>query len=107
MNATDRLISQLLSEDPDLRDIVEEFVQGLPHRLHELRRAFDASDWPRLTSLAHQLKGAGGSYGYPPLSELARELESASRARQTARIDDLAQQLQQLAAAAKAGLERS
>ena len=27
-----KLFSQLLHEDPDLRDIVEEFVRGLPGR---------------------------------------------------------------------------
>lgn len=99
-----KLVSQLLTEDPELRDIVEEFVDGLPTRLDELQQAFDATDWDQLTTLAHRLKGASGSYGYPDLSTLAATMESSFRERQADNFRNWLQQFEELVNAAKAGL---
>ena len=71
-----RLVSELLREDPDLRDLVEEFVGGLSQRLAEFKQAFEELDWDRLRALAHRLKGASGSYGYPDVSRLAMRMEA-------------------------------
>ncbi|MBI5863484.1 MAG: Hpt domain-containing protein, partial [Planctomycetes bacterium] len=73
------LVSQLLADDPDLRDIVVEFVDGLSTRIAELNSAHEKLDWERLKTLAHQLKGAGGSYGYPDITTLGAEMETAFR----------------------------
>jgi histidine phosphotransfer protein HptB len=79
----DVLVSQLAG-DPDLRDLIEQFVTELPHRLATLRMAACADNLPEVGRLAHQLKGAGGSYGFPQLSEVAKELERAARVMQSA-----------------------
>jgi HPt (histidine-containing phosphotransfer) domain-containing protein len=100
-----KLVSQLLLEDGDLRDIVEEFVEGLNTRLDELRQAHQKLDFDRLTLLAHRLKGAAGSYGYPEISQLCANMETRFREHQA---DDFARwltQLSQLAEAARVGLE--
>jgi len=99
---THRLISQLLLEDGDLRDIVEEFVAGLAVRISELRKAHEQLDWDRLALLAHQLKGAAGSYGYPDISQLCAELEARCRRHQG---DDFARQIAELNALARAARE--
>jgi HPt (histidine-containing phosphotransfer) domain-containing protein len=99
-----QLVSQLLKEDPELRDIVEEFVDGLQSRLDELQNAFDANDWDQLATLAHRLKGASGSYGYPDLSALAATMESSFRAQQAGNFRDWLRQFEELVSAAKAGL---
>lgn len=98
------LISQLLVEDPDMRDLVEEFVDGLAIRIVELRTAFEQRDWAQLTTLAHRLKGAGGSYGYPNLGQVASDMETAAQLHVSDRFSDWISQLQQMAQAAKAGL---
>lgn len=100
----DRLVSALLADDPDVRDLVEEFVEGLEGRAAELRQAFEQLDWDRLASIAHQLKGAGGSYGYRELSKLAKEMENAFRAHSAEHFAQQITQLGQLTAAARAGL---
>lgn len=69
------LISTLVAEDPEMRDLVEDFVSSLQARLQEFRSAHKSGDFPRLKVLAHQLKGAGGSYGYPDLTQLAADVE--------------------------------
>lgn len=106
-NVPARLISQLLLEEADLRDLVEEFVSELPRRLSELRQAFERLDWSRLISLAHQLKGAAGSYGYPDISAVAAAMESAFRTHHAECFGQWASELERLTAAASAGLELS
>ncbi len=67
------------AEDPDLADILDTFVSGLPQQVSAMRSALANLDTERLRGLAHQLKGAGGSYGYPALTEMARTLEVAAQ----------------------------
>jgi HPt (histidine-containing phosphotransfer) domain-containing protein len=100
-----RIVSQMLLQDSDLRDLVEEFVAALPRRLDEIRRAFEQLDWTQLAMLTHRLKGAGGSYGYPQLSRLAAEMEQGFLTRQAERFADWARQFEQLVAAFSAGLQ--
>lgn len=101
-----RLVSQLLEEDADLRDVVEEFVSGLDRRVVDFRTAYAAHQWDNLMRLAHQLKGAGGSYGYPELSQLGAQMESRFRAHDAADFEHWIQQLAALTQAAKAGLSQ-
>jgi HPt (histidine-containing phosphotransfer) domain-containing protein len=100
----EKLVSLLVVEDPDMRDVVEEFVAGLHERLTELRQAHEQMDWELLTTLAHRLKGAGGSYGYPDISRLCADMERNFRAHQGADFSEYLQRLAALTAAAKAGL---
>lgn len=99
-----RLISQLLLEDTDLKDIVVEFVAGLDGRLAELRQAFDRLDWEQLVTLAHRLKGAAGSYGYPDISRVCAELERAFREHEASGFTGALAELTRLVDAARAGL---
>lgn len=99
-----KLVSQLLLEDGDLRDIIEEFVAGLDVRIHEIQQAHDRLDWEQLTTLAHRLKGAAGSYGYPDISRLCAEMEQRFRSHAA---DDFARwmsELNHMTAAARQGL---
>lgn len=100
-----KLISELIEEDEDMREIVEEFVDGLAERLDDLCKSYETGDWDRLRTIAHQLKGAGGSYGYPQLSDLGRQMETDFIARQGDQFENFAQQLREMTAAARAGLE--
>jgi HPt (histidine-containing phosphotransfer) domain-containing protein len=104
-NQPAKLVSQLLLEDASLRDLVQEFVEALPQRLEELRRAYESLDWDQLAVLAHRLKGAAGSYGYPDLSRLAAEMEEMFRLHQAEHFAQWLDRLRALIVAAKAGLE--
>jgi HPt (histidine-containing phosphotransfer) domain-containing protein len=99
------LVSQLLLEDADLRDIVEEFVAELDGRITEIKAAFNQLDWETLQTLAHRLKGAGGSYGYPDISQLAATMEQHFKTEDAAEFENWMQQLENLTHAAKAGLD--
>lgn len=102
--AVDPMVSSLLAEDPDMRDIVEEFAAGLPQRAADLEQAMAAQDWTRLATLAHQLKGAGGSYGYPQLSELGATMEHEFKNRSAGEFRPWMTRLGQLIEGVAAGL---
>lgn len=104
MSLPEKLVSQLLLDDPSLRDVVEEFVHGLPERIDDLRTAHAQMNRELLCTLAHRLKGAGGSYGYPALSSLAAQMERAFQLHRTEQFSVWIRQLEQLSAAARAGL---
>ena len=69
--------STLGDDDPDLQEIVRQFVRDLPDRSSAMLRAAQTSDTETLKRLAHQLKGAGGSYGFPGITEAAASVEQA------------------------------
>lgn len=69
------IVSDLVKEDPDMIDLVEEFVNELPQRLSSLQSALEAQQIEEVRSLAHQLKGAGGGHGYQILTDKAGILE--------------------------------
>jgi PAS domain S-box-containing protein len=65
--------------DPDLADILNDFVNGLPKKLQLMREAHANQDFSTLQRLAHQSKGAGGGYGYPALTQVCRVLEEEAK----------------------------
>lgn len=105
MSIPEKLVSDLIAEDPDMIELVEEFVATLSSRVGEFQEAHEKLDWEQLAALAHRLKGAGGSYGYGPLSELGAEMEAAFRQQQAEQFQQWMQQLERLAEAARKGLE--
>jgi HPt (histidine-containing phosphotransfer) domain-containing protein len=68
-----------LAGDPDLREIVDLFVEEMPGRVAVLLDQLDAADWEGMRRTAHQLKGAAGSYGFDAISPCAGKVEAAIR----------------------------
>lgn len=102
---TARITSHLLADDADLRDVVVEFVTGLPGRVSEIRQAHAAHDLERLRVLAHRLKGAGGSYGYPDVSLRCADLEQRCRADALGDFERWLAEFERLVNAMSAGLK--
>jgi HPt (histidine-containing phosphotransfer) domain-containing protein len=78
-NATDRVYS-IFASDPDYRELLEMFVEGMPAKQVELEACFRAETLEPLALKAHQIKGAGGGYGFPGLTDRAAALEAACQA---------------------------
>jgi histidine phosphotransfer protein HptB len=66
-----------LASDPDLREIVDLFVDEMPARVKALVDQLNAADWEGLRRTVHQLRGAAGSYGFDAISPCAGRIESA------------------------------
>jgi histidine phosphotransfer protein HptB len=74
-----KFIYSRLAPDPDLRDIVDLFVEEMPNRIAALLDQLQSADLEGLRRTAHQLKGAAGSYGFDAISPAAARVESAIR----------------------------
>src|SRR5262245_20796355 len=85
-----------LSGDPEMTELLAQFVSELPLRLAEIRQAAQGHNLPEVRRLAHQLRGAGGSYGFPLLTTAAARVEDI--AREQTSIKELRGALDQLTA---------
>ena len=90
------LFSTLPTEDPEFRDIVQEFIERLQPRLDAMRQASASQDLAELARLAHWLKGAGGTAGFPAFTQPAKRLECFVHDQQCDEIEATVAELLQL-----------
>ena len=69
-----------LSDDPDMLELVEEFVGNLQHRVQAIEQAVASNNPAELVRLAHQLKGASGGFGFEAIGTVAAALEQSAKA---------------------------
>ena len=94
-----------LANDPDLREIVDLFVDEMPGRVANMLEQLRAADWEGLRRSAHQLRGAAGSYGFDPISPSAGKVEAAIRdGEPEQRIRETVDELVDLCTRARCGL---
>lgn len=70
-----RKVTSLYADDPEMRDLIIEFVREMPQRIQLADAAFIRGDRPGLQRWAHQLKGGAGSYGFHGITDCAADLE--------------------------------
>jgi HPt (histidine-containing phosphotransfer) domain-containing protein len=73
------VIRSEFANDPDMIEIIGQFVKHLDDFVTDMTGALDNNCYEELRRLAHQLKGAGGGYGYQSLTDAARTLEDAAK----------------------------
>jgi len=71
------LYSHLLEEEPEMQDLVDNFLSGLPKMFTDIENACLNENWGHLSHLAHDMKSIGGGYGYPQLTEVSQQIEIA------------------------------
>ena len=64
------------SQDDEMQQLIDMFVQGLPDYLSRLQKAEADQDLPTLQDLAHQLKGSAASFGFQQITDQAKALEA-------------------------------
>ena len=69
------LTSNLLTDEPDLIDLIDKFMTRLPEMRDSINQAHTEQDMQEFSSLIHQMKGVGGGYGYPMLTEICAKIE--------------------------------
>jgi signal transduction histidine kinase/DNA-binding NarL/FixJ family response regulator len=65
------------ADDPDMAELVTDFVGTLPTRMAELSRQLEQADFNSVQRALHQLKGAGGGYGFNGITDSAAGAELA------------------------------
>jgi HPt (histidine-containing phosphotransfer) domain-containing protein len=88
--------SSLPTDDPEIRAIVNEFVEKLSVEIEKMDAASCKADYSELAKLAHWLKGAGGTVGFDCFTEPAKQLEKFAAEKSEAKIGDVLQRLRSL-----------
>lgn len=65
--------------DPDLKELIPDYLEKRRSELREFRRLMDEGDFQNLQKLGHKLRGSAGSYGFPVLSEVGKEFEEGGK----------------------------
>ena len=69
------IVSTLLAQEPELADLIHEFVKRLPEMIKNIEASYAAEKMEVLRREVHTLKGTGGNFGYAALFELAKRIE--------------------------------
>jgi PAS domain S-box-containing protein len=81
------VVSELDLTDPEVNDIVNQFIARLEGYLGGLRTAWQTRDWIGLDQQAHSLKGTAAMIGFPDLSAAAARLEEIAATREERGIE--------------------
>jgi PAS domain S-box-containing protein len=90
-------------EIEEFREIVEQFVVGLPPLLSAMRSAWDDGNYVTLRELAHKLKGTGGTVGFSAFTRPAQSLQHAAKHSDDQTIIGLLSELEDIAGAVITG----
>jgi HPt (histidine-containing phosphotransfer) domain-containing protein len=86
--------------DPDLIDLIPDFLTRKRADLEALEGALASGDLATIAGLGHKIKGEGGSFGFDTMSEIGGALETAGRKgdRESARqlVTDLSDYLEKI-----------
>jgi CheY-like chemotaxis protein/HPt (histidine-containing phosphotransfer) domain-containing protein len=77
------IVSTLPTEDPDFREIVNEFVGVLRANVVDMRQVWEANDLEELARLAHWVKESAGTAGFAELTRPADNVNVLARNRKT------------------------
>jgi signal transduction histidine kinase/DNA-binding NarL/FixJ family response regulator len=88
--------SSLPTDDPAIREIVQEFVDSIPDQLDAMSAALEANDYDEVARLAHSLKGGGGTAGFDCFTQPAAKIEQCAKAHQVADIPMAMQELREI-----------
>lgn len=69
----------LIKPDPDLLDLIPGYLKNRQTDIVELKKAFEAKDFPHIRSIGHSIKGSGAGYGFDGLTVIGAALETAAR----------------------------
>jgi two-component system, sensor histidine kinase and response regulator len=87
-------IEQVGGDLETYRELLSDFIEGLPERLQIIQHFFARMDLVGLARAAHNLTGVAASLGALQLSEYARRLDVQSIDGYTEPIDDLLREIQ-------------
>lgn len=69
-------LRSVYADDPDMHEIIVEFVASLPDRVATIQERLASNNLPELQRVVHQIKGAGGGFGFNPLTAAASAVET-------------------------------
>ncbi len=92
-----KLHSSLPMDDPEMAEIVCDFVPRMKERIVAMRRDAAAHRWQGLKEHAHWLVGSAGTTGFLPISALASKLQVAASEQNIKDCEEICRLIEQLA----------
>ncbi|MBI1424208.1 MAG: response regulator [Gammaproteobacteria bacterium] len=83
------IVSSLLAEEPELVDLIREFVDRLPVMLQNIEKRYEENNIDALRHEVHTLKGTGGNFGYTELFDITKRIEFEIVARNMDTVGEL------------------
>lgn len=99
------LLSTLLSESPQLWDVVEDFVRALPTKMAAIETALHSGSLDQVRLIARDLADQGVSCGYVSLRDQAAGIEQAACDQVSDQLSAKITELRELIARIQAGLQ--
>ncbi|KWT83454.1 response regulator [Candidatus Magnetominusculus xianensis] len=65
--------------DPDLKDIIQDFMKEVYNDISAINCALSAGDIMGVQKIGHNLKGAGGGYGFEVITRIGAAIEQAAK----------------------------
>ena len=69
----------MVEVDPDLVELIPDFLTRKRADLTTLKAALDSGDLGAIGALGHRIKGEGGSFGFDTISEIGAALEACAK----------------------------
>ncbi|MCF6147786.1 MAG: Hpt domain-containing protein [Candidatus Kuenenia sp.] len=69
----------LVRVDPDLREIVPDFLQNRHNDILTINDAVRKNDYETIRIIGHSMKGSGGGYGFDAISGIGAAIETAAK----------------------------
>lgn len=91
---TQKGIIQVGGDEESYKELLSDFIEGLPKRLQTLQRFCENRDLVELSRAAHNLNGIAANLGALQLSVCARKLDKQSVEGYTESLDPLIQEIQ-------------
>ncbi len=88
--------STLPTDDPEIREVVAEFIDSISQRMDAMSAALASEDFDELARLAHALKGSGGTAGFNCFTDPAARIEKSAKARHPENIGDAIGEIREL-----------
>ncbi len=80
--------------DPELLELIPEFLANRRADLARVARALEAGDWEVVGDAGHRLLGVGGFFGFQAVSALGARLEQAAQRRDRAAVEAARRELE-------------
>jgi len=70
-------IKSTMTTQPGMKEIITEFVDGLPGEVKKMTDSLEKKDMTALRQVVHQLRGAAGGYGFAAVTQPATNVEKS------------------------------
>jgi len=100
------IVSSLLEDEPEMVELVQQFVGKLPGMVEKVQNTFQAGNPDRFKAEVHALKGTSGNFGYKEIFDVTKRIEFEIITNNKNAIEALLASLEDLVTRIQQGLDK-